>query len=1089
MSVFEPATVQSQIKLVLPASERKQFEQAWKAGAEEQHEWEAHVTQYVTFLWDRTKVHGNAKKGTEPSTLSKNIPLYGPQFVPPTYLHVQKRDGTPDILLSLAYLKPLHVVHPFYYPNLAACPQCGSAKTLWDSWTSTGPWEVHGVRREEHVIGYQLRCKVCEELYGPMDPKAGGKKSHCFATMNAMFWKGKEHWELPRGLPIFHHRCVVTRDLFDLIIEMRPAMTSHGLAERVKQLHLLEYQQSMLEYLQKYRDQRKKLWSDVRLKELSSPSDAQGYADKPISDDLISDLFLDFAARTRHSEAADYLKTLAGEVLSLDHTFRSADKVTVVDASKARLKLLKGGLLSVVNESNKIISWRLCQSGAHVEIQELLQGLKRRYIALGKPFPEVFVADNCCHVRNAILKAFPDAVIVLDVYHFLIRYLATVLGGTKNPHRSHIAKDVVDSILISRAEKGQPAKYWDKEEQEARLQMMYEKWAAVEGVWSAASSQAHAVQLQHVKKGCLSRPRQDIRADGSRIEGTHKHWNSIQRSFASGLELFAELGQDECLRRNVRIGFSAAEPGSFLALTHGSHHVRLTDHISALWNSMITKEKPSEDGLNPLLSRMTLPAINSEETFGLVKSDYTTMFSGLSQANNEDFDEGDIMTSIANQEIEDREIMQRMNVDPALAFVPQKSRRHQPCAAPASTKEEPIVRTSPPCSLESAAAESHGPTMDSQSSGMLEAFFPHRKDPSSTTTAALPSQPCDTNKNVDALAQPVPRPQKEGRLTRSEALFASITGVNPSSLSISSKDEFFLFMEMRQEFQWASFGMTSHKWVLATKEYNMRLAERLKSSSLIPKNPRTLFEKLGAIEAVVIQRVSTGNYMSRKNDETFWRKHCTAVALFKEEVQEMTDAKPRKPQMCTRCRTVKYPGGKGLDLNHKKHCCADGVKSTLPNSGKAKTNGSKGGKDGKGKECAGVDGAVGTDDSAVSTAGASASTSVAVSSIVLQETLPVYPQPQGVFSGGSHFHPLIFLPTIRALYEKIIIGRVAFDDLDMEEQAFSKMFTNRSVKVDGRVLFKLFDYLTESPQVPRLIVKHEGGRHLHVDCLNEPGVV
>ncbi len=58
------------------------------------------------------------------------------------------------------------------------------------------------------------------------------------------------------------------------------------------------------------------------------------------------------------------------------------------------------------------------------------------------------------------------------------------------------------------------------------------------------SGKVHADQLTHVKKGCLERRRQDIAADGSRIEGSHKAWNTLQRACASGLEMFGALSRD-----------------------------------------------------------------------------------------------------------------------------------------------------------------------------------------------------------------------------------------------------------------------------------------------------------------------------------------------------------------------------------------------------------------------------------------------------------------------------------------------------------------------------------------------------------------
>jgi hypothetical protein len=70
------------------------------------------------------------------------------------------------------------------------------------------------------------------------------------------------------------------------------------------------------------------------------------------------------------------------------------------------------------------------------------------------------------------------------------RYLAAILGGASNPNRGAVARDIVDAILVARAEKDKPAVYRKQTEQEERLQAVYEKWAKVAGVWSAAASKA-----------------------------------------------------------------------------------------------------------------------------------------------------------------------------------------------------------------------------------------------------------------------------------------------------------------------------------------------------------------------------------------------------------------------------------------------------------------------------------------------------------------------------------------------------------------------------------------------------------------------
>lgn len=50
-----------------------------------------------------------------------------------------------------------------------------------------------------------------------------------------------------------------------------------------------------------------------------------------------------------------------------------------------------------------------------------------------------------------------------------------------------VGKDIVNSILKKRSEKGTPAEYWEKEEQVERLKAAYEKWSNKGGVWSAAA--------------------------------------------------------------------------------------------------------------------------------------------------------------------------------------------------------------------------------------------------------------------------------------------------------------------------------------------------------------------------------------------------------------------------------------------------------------------------------------------------------------------------------------------------------------------------------------------------------------------------
>ena len=76
--------------------------------------------------------------------------------------------------------------------------------------------------------------------------------------------------------------------------------------------------------------------------------------------------------------------------------------------------------------------------------------------------------------------------------HYPTRYLIVVVNGTKNPHRSAVAKDIINAILETRASKGVSAIYRSKEDQESRLTAAFKKWSERPEVWSAAAPKVSA---------------------------------------------------------------------------------------------------------------------------------------------------------------------------------------------------------------------------------------------------------------------------------------------------------------------------------------------------------------------------------------------------------------------------------------------------------------------------------------------------------------------------------------------------------------------------------------------------------------------
>jgi len=131
----------------------------------------------------------------------------------------------------------------------------------------------------------------------------------------------------------------------------------------------------MLEYMQNLRRRTVSPFVVNPLVPFSHPRAIDGYCDNCITNDLITHILNEFSERTRKNESEKYLQTLSGEdkivfrnvpptyhsfsakCIALDNTFKSAGKATVVDKEKRHIKLMKGGILNVLNENGEIIGW------------------------------------------------------------------------------------------------------------------------------------------------------------------------------------------------------------------------------------------------------------------------------------------------------------------------------------------------------------------------------------------------------------------------------------------------------------------------------------------------------------------------------------------------------------------------------------------------------------------------------------------------------------------------------------------------------------------------------------------------------------
>jgi hypothetical protein len=119
----------------------------------------------------------------------------------------------------------------------------------WNSWNATGSREVHGLRWEETEVpitpqDVYTRCRFYntkEWLLCNNEPEILEDWEHwkTLSKSAIIFARAQTVTSIPGGIPYFFSRCTVSRDLFDLIIELRPSSTPGGLTENIK--HEIQY--------------------------------------------------------------------------------------------------------------------------------------------------------------------------------------------------------------------------------------------------------------------------------------------------------------------------------------------------------------------------------------------------------------------------------------------------------------------------------------------------------------------------------------------------------------------------------------------------------------------------------------------------------------------------------------------------------------------------------------------------------------------------------------------------------------------------------------------------------------------------------
>ncbi|KAG1901602.1 uncharacterized protein F5891DRAFT_1187473 [Suillus fuscotomentosus] len=591
----------------------------------------------------------------------------------------------------------------------------------------------------------------------------------------------------------------------------------------------------------------------------------------------------------RESESEEYLRTLSGVSISFDNTFRAATKATVTSREKKKLRVLKGGIISLMNENGEIVGW------SNTEISELLQGLKTHCDALDVPPPEIFVADNCCHVRSTVTIVFPGATMKLDVWHFIMRYPTVILNPSKNPYQKEVVAEVSACILKKHAEGGSPAK-------NGHAKVRYGQWG-------------HARFTKSSLSMCI------------------KGASSIHSKTSGQMEVMWRAPT----KRSAMTSSSAA---TFVSPSQGQQ-------------SQTSSHPPTAHTMYTFACCLPeLQDVPSNEHFGLIELSFASTFGGLLDVKAKDSpvnlkmsrnkllealsDDGDTVDLILQSTR--AEILEEFDINPQLLSMPL-SQAGPLLAHPHATPVSSIKTDAQPQAVRKRKADDDTivisnsetnellprkimrhltatPTEASQ--GIPPATLDHFLKPRSrlpyskalsrplmATSVGTPSQP--QHEDTANIFTPILRPPG---MTWSQHFFTIVTRIDACAMQISGDVEFHLFMDLRAECTWISFKMTPRQWAVATETYNCCLKEKNR-----------------AIGLKTVKKNRQNDFKSCSGSETFWRRHCHVIELIKAKPGK----KLHKAHMCSRCQTIMYPSPENLGYNHRHGFCADSTKQVSKN--------------------------------------------------------------------------------------------------------------------------------------------------------------
>jgi len=233
------------------------------------------------------------------------------------------------------------------------------------------------------------------------------------------------------------------------------------------------------------------------LPQFSEFEDPNGYQGSVPSATLVRECFLEYFENNMEAFCDKWMRSLSGQVLSSDHTFKIASFVWSLKQQPF------GAFWAVLNEFHEVITMAFVRDKSNDCIKPILNGLKRRYNELGKDDPWAWYSDQCCVDRKLITSFFPKTEVKKDLYHFLDLYSRSMgKEGQKNLFYKQFIKELRDSFFITINNKKIIPQANHLQE---CINNVIEKYNDPKyGIITEKLIKQHNDNLIHIKNGCIS---------------------------------------------------------------------------------------------------------------------------------------------------------------------------------------------------------------------------------------------------------------------------------------------------------------------------------------------------------------------------------------------------------------------------------------------------------------------------------------------------------------------------------------------------------------------------------------------------------